>query len=86
VIGLSMGGFGSLHYAQARPDLFGHVASLSGGIDFGMVAIRAVVLAMEINLPGLVCSSVPEGTCASVGPYVDSDAIFGSPYPIFNAD
>lgn len=86
VIGLSMGGFGSMHYAQARPDLFGHVASLSGGIDFGMASIRAVVVASEINLPGLLCSSVPEGTCASVGPYVDSDAIFGSPYPIFNAD
>lgn len=86
LIGLSMGGFGSLHYAQARPDLFGHVASFSGGIDLSMAAIRAVVLAMELNLPGLVCSSVPEGTCASVGPYVDSDAIFGSPYPILNAD
>lgn len=86
VIGLSMGGFGSLHYAQSRPDLFGHVATLSGGIDFGMTEIRAVVLATELNLPGLPCSSVPAGPCPDYGPYVDSDAIFGSPYPFFNAD
>ncbi|MDM4718243.1 alpha/beta hydrolase-fold protein [Micromonospora sp. WMMA1363] len=86
VIGLSMGGYGSLHYAEARPDLFGHVAVLSGGIDFGMAEIRAIVLAMELSLTGPLCSSVPSGQCADHGPYVDSDAIFGSPYPIFNAD
>ncbi|HET6860043.1 MAG TPA: alpha/beta hydrolase-fold protein [Streptomyces sp.] len=91
VVGLSMGGYGALHYAEARPDLFGHVASLSGGIDFGMAEIRAAVLATELNLTGAWCavsSSTPSGTgkCTGYGPYVDSDAIFGSPYPIFNAD
>jgi len=88
VSGLSMGGSGALHYAQARPDLFGHVAALSGGLDFGMAEIRAAVLATELNLPGVWCaiSSAAPGTCADYGPYVDSDAIFGSPYPIFDAD
>ncbi|MFE0641749.1 alpha/beta hydrolase [Streptomyces sp. NPDC058877] len=92
VVGLSMGGFGSLHYAEARPDLFGHVAALSGGIDFGMGQIRAAVLATELNLTGAWCavssssSTSGSGKCTGYGPYVDSDAIFGSPYPIFNAD
>ncbi|GAA1153606.1 S-formylglutathione hydrolase FrmB [Kitasatospora gansuensis] len=92
VVGLSMGGYGSLHYAQARPDLFGQVAALSGGIDFGMWTIRATVLATELNLTGAWCaassssSSSGSGDCTGYGPYVDSDAIFGSPYPVFNAD
>ncbi|MGW0931893.1 alpha/beta hydrolase [Streptomyces sp. NPDC002644] len=86
VSGLSMGGSGALHYAEARPDLFGHVAALSGGLDFGMAEVRAAVLATELNLPGVWCavSSAPAGSCADYGPYVDSDAIFGSPYPIFD--
>ncbi|MFD3698043.1 alpha/beta hydrolase [Streptomyces sp. NPDC058646] len=91
VVGLSMGGYGSLHYAQARPDLFGHVAALSGGIDFGMWEVRGAVLATELNLAGAWCaasssSGSGSGNCPGHGPYVDSDAIFGSPYPIFNAD
>ncbi|WP_433544330.1 alpha/beta hydrolase (plasmid) [Streptomyces sp. CA-294286] len=86
VVGLSMGGFGSLHYAQARPDLFGHVAALSGAIDFGLAEMRGVVLATELSLAGAICGSSSSLGCPDHGPYVDSDAIFGSPYPIFNAD
>ncbi|MFB7669661.1 alpha/beta hydrolase [Kitasatospora sp. NPDC056138] len=91
VIGLSMGGYGALRYAENRPDLFGHTVSLSGGIDFGMGVIRGAVLATELNLPGAMCgassSTVPgTGKCTVDGPVVDSDAIFGSPYPVFNAD
>ncbi|WP_046776907.1 alpha/beta hydrolase [Streptomyces yangpuensis] len=91
VVGLSMGGFGALHYAQARPDLFGHVAALSGGIDFGMWQVRAAVLATELNLTGAWCASTTSGSagsgrCTGYGPIVDSDAIFGSPYPVFGAD
>jgi S-formylglutathione hydrolase FrmB len=91
VVGLSMGGYGSLHYAQVRPDLFGHVAALSGGIDFGKWEIRGAVLATELNLAGAWCaasssSGSGSGTCVGHGPYVDSNAIFGSPYPVFNAD
>ncbi|MBT2468000.1 esterase [Streptomyces sp. ISL-66] len=95
VVGLSMGGYGSLHYAQARPDLFGHTAALSGGIDFGMWEVRGAVLATELNLAGAWCavstssgsgSGSGSGDCAGHGPSVDSDAIFGSPYPFFDAD
>ncbi|MFD6109172.1 alpha/beta hydrolase [Streptomyces yangpuensis] len=91
VVGLSMGGFGALHYAEARPDLFGHVAALSGGIDFGMWQVRAAVLATELNVTGAWCASTTSGSagsgrCTGYGPIVDSDAIFGSPYPVFGAD
>ncbi|MEU3063746.1 alpha/beta hydrolase-fold protein [Streptomyces subrutilus] len=92
VVGLSMGGYGSLHYAQARPDLFGHVAALSGGIDFGLWQVRAAVLATELNLTGAWCAassssgSSGSGDCTGYGPSVDSDAVFGSPYPVFDAD
>ncbi|MFG2342324.1 alpha/beta hydrolase [Streptomyces yangpuensis] len=91
VVGLSMGGFGALHYAQARPDLFGHVAALSGGVDFGMWQVRAAVLATELNVTGAWCASTTSGSagsgrCTGYGPVVDSDAIFGSPYPVFGAD
>ncbi|MFB7763322.1 alpha/beta hydrolase [Streptomyces xiamenensis] len=88
VTGISMGGSGALHYAQARPDLFGHAASLSGGVDFSMAAFRGAVLATELNLPGAWCaaSTSGNGPCVDYGPYVDSDAIFGSPYPVLGAD
>ncbi|MFI5530372.1 alpha/beta hydrolase [Kitasatospora sp. NPDC051853] len=92
VTGLSMGGFGALHYAEARPDLFGHVAVLSGGIDFGRWQVRAAVLATELNVTGAWCaassSSGSSGSkdCTGYGLSVDSDAIFGSPYPVFGAD
>ncbi|WP_269857393.1 alpha/beta hydrolase [Streptomyces sp. RPT161] len=91
VTGVSMGGYGALHYAESHSDVFGHVASLSGGIDFGMPAVRGAVLATELNLTGAWCavstsSSSGTGQCTGYGPYVDSDAIFGSPYPVLNAD
>ncbi|MFJ5881453.1 alpha/beta hydrolase [Kitasatospora cineracea] len=91
VTGLSMGGYGALRYAEDRPDLFGHTAVLSGGIDFDMGVIRAAVLATELNLTGAMCaastSTVPgTGACTGFGPVVDSDAIFGSPYPVLGAD
>ncbi|GAA0299280.1 hypothetical protein GCM10010302_42280 [Streptomyces polychromogenes] len=88
VVGLSMGGFGSLHYAEARPDLFGHVAALLGGIDFGMWQVPAAVLGTELNVTGAWCASSSSGSgqCTGFGPVVDSDAVFGSPYPVFDAD
>ncbi|MFD3517617.1 alpha/beta hydrolase [Streptomyces sp. NPDC058657] len=86
VVGLSMGGFGSLHYAQARPDLFGHVAALSGAVDLGLAEMRGVVVATELSLANAICGSSSSLGCPDHGPYVDSDAIFGSPYPVFNAD
>ncbi|WP_328941083.1 alpha/beta hydrolase-fold protein [Streptomyces sp. NBC_00250] len=87
VVGLSMGGYGALHYAQARPDLFGHVAALSGAVDLGLWEVRGVVLATELNLPHAMCTASTSGSgggCPDYGPVVDSDAIFGSPYALFD--
>ncbi|MER5732571.1 alpha/beta hydrolase-fold protein [Streptomyces sp. NPDC002138] len=72
IAGISMGGFGALHYAQVRPDLFSQTASLSGDID---LSVRSMDLRMAV-----VASLV------GYSPSVDSDAAFGSPYPVFNAD
>ncbi|MBK1783580.1 alpha/beta hydrolase [Prauserella cavernicola] len=66
ISGHSMGGFGAFHYAESRPELFGHVGSFSGGLDLLNQAQRAAVVATT-QLPG-------SGT-----PTVPPDAIFGSP-------
>lgn len=43
IAGLSMGGYGAIHYAQERPDLFSYVASFSGAVDIEDFRVRAVV-------------------------------------------
>ncbi|MER8041628.1 alpha/beta hydrolase-fold protein [Streptomyces sp. NPDC094032] len=91
VAGVSMGGFGALHYAQVRPDLFSQTASLSGDIDLSVKSmdLRFAVVASLIDATGAICAS-SSGSCdPNASPYkpgVDSDAAFGSPYPVFNAD
>ncbi|MEV6684488.1 hypothetical protein AB0N28_03975 [Streptomyces sp. NPDC051130] len=65
------------------------MAALSGGIDLFMWEVRGV-LATELNLADLWCAVSPcssgSGHRADHSPYVDNDAIFGSPYPVFDAD
>ncbi len=53
VAGLSMGGFGAIHYAQERPDLFAYAASFSGALDLEDQGIRAVIAEQTIqnNMP-----------------------------------
>ncbi|MFF4172323.1 alpha/beta hydrolase [Streptomyces sp. NPDC001744] len=91
VAGISMGGFGAFHYAQARPDLFSQTASLSGDIDLSAnsMDLRFAVVASLIDAQGAACASA-SGICdpndSPYKPGVDSDAAFGSPYPVFNAD
>ena len=41
IAGLSMGGFGAVHYAQSRPDLFSYVASLSGALSLRHPLVQA---------------------------------------------
>ncbi|MGA5134852.1 alpha/beta hydrolase [Streptomyces olivoreticuli] len=72
IAGLSMGGFGAFHYAQNHPELFGQTASLSGDVD---LSVRFMVLRLAV-VASLVAYKPP----------VDSDAVFGSPYPVLNAD
>ncbi|MEU4269152.1 alpha/beta hydrolase-fold protein [Streptomyces sp. NPDC026092] len=91
VAGVSMGGFGAFRYAQSRPDLFSQTASLSGDIDMSVrsMDLRLAVVASLIDAQGAICGSA-SGVCdpkdSPYKPGVDSDAAFGSPYPVFNAD
>ncbi|MGK5640305.1 alpha/beta hydrolase [Streptomyces sp. URMC 126] len=91
IAGVSMGGFGAFHYAQVRPDLFSQTASLSGDIDLSVrsMDLRLAVVATLIDAQGAFCASA-SGVCdpkdSPYKPAVDSDAAFGSPYPVFNAD
>ncbi|GAA3221532.1 alpha/beta hydrolase [Actinocorallia longicatena] len=91
IAGISMGGFGAFHYAQRHPDLFSQVGSLSGDLELGanQMSLRLVVVASLTNVTGAICAS-SSGTVACDGnayaPGVDSDALFGSPYPVLNAD
>lgn len=43
IAGLSMGGFGALHYAARHPDLFGFAAAFSGAVDIRHPGIGKVV-------------------------------------------
>lgn len=91
IAGVSMGGFGALRYAQVRPDLFSQTASLSGDIDLSVKSmdLRLAVVASVTDAMGAMCAS-SSGTCdpdeSAFAPGVDSDALFGSPYPVFNRD
>src|SRR5207302_4677776 len=83
--GISMGGFGALHYAQDHPELFSQVATFSGADDISRdeAVIRAAVVATLTNIGAPLCgsSSSSSSTCAlNFGPTVSSDAIFGTPY------
>ncbi|MEU9098529.1 alpha/beta hydrolase-fold protein [Streptomyces sp. NPDC048361] len=108
--GLSMGGFGALHYAQRHPDLFGQVATFSGADDLSVdhMVMRGAVVATLTNAGAPLCgnaattvNAADTGTAANAvnavnavnascsltfGPTVSSDAIFGTPYPVFDAD
>jgi S-formylglutathione hydrolase FrmB len=45
VAGLSMGGFGAMHYAAAHPELFSFAAAFSGAVDILHPGVSAVVSA-----------------------------------------
>ncbi|MEU3642750.1 alpha/beta hydrolase family protein [Lentzea sp. NPDC034063] len=67
IVGHSMGGFGALHYAEHRPDLFSYAGSFSGGLDLRNSELRAAITATLVNP-------------ASGTPTVNADAIFGPPF------
>ncbi|MBB4895945.1 S-formylglutathione hydrolase FrmB [Streptomyces olivoverticillatus] len=88
VAGLSMGGFGSMHYAQAHPELFSQVGSFSGAVDLSIdhAVMRAAVVATLTNIGAALCGSSNPTCSLDFGPTVSSDAIFGTPYPVLNLD
>ncbi|MFG3497717.1 alpha/beta hydrolase [Streptomyces sp. NPDC047928] len=86
--GISMGGFGALHYAENHPELFSQVASFSGANDLSVnsAVMRGAVVATLTNVGAPLCGGAGSGCSLNFGPTVSSDAVFGSPYPVFNAD
>ncbi|WP_242586913.1 alpha/beta hydrolase-fold protein [Streptomyces sp. MST-110588] len=86
--GLSMGGFGALHYAQRYPGLFSQVATFSGANELSRnhAVIRAAVVATLTNIGAPLCGSSSPACSLNFGPTVSSDAVFGTPYPVFDAD
>ncbi|MEU7105684.1 alpha/beta hydrolase-fold protein, partial [Streptomyces sp. NPDC046215] len=86
--GLSMGGFGALHYAQRHPGLFSQVASLSGANELSVrhAVMRGAVVATLTNVGAPLCGTSGPACSLNFGPTVSSDAIFGTPYPILGAD
>lgn len=67
IAGISMGGYGAVRYAERHPDLFSQVASFSGDLDLSRASadLRAAVV----------------GSLTTFSPPVDSDALYGTPYP-----
>jgi diacylglycerol O-acyltransferase/trehalose O-mycolyltransferase len=51
-VGLSMGGYGALHYATRHPDLFGFAATFSGSVDILHPGVSAVADALSTNNGG----------------------------------
>lgn len=89
IAGVSMGGFGAFHYASNHPDLFSQTASLSGDIDLSAdsMDLRLAAVASLIDAEGVICASASGGCDGDpYKPAVDSDALFGTPYPVFDAD
>ncbi|GAA3209565.1 hypothetical protein GCM10010468_27010 [Actinocorallia longicatena] len=92
VAGISMGGFGAVRYAERHPDLFSQVATLSGDVDFSVASmdLRLSVVASLTDAAGVLCASSSDPDLCHqqdlYKPAVDSDALYGTPYPFLNAD
>lgn len=52
VAGLSMGGYGAMHYASRHPDLFGFAAAFSGAVDNLHLGISGVITASPLAHEG----------------------------------
>ena len=52
VVGLSMGGFGAMHYAARHPDRFGFAASFSGALDLLHPGVARTVGASPLVMGG----------------------------------
>jgi S-formylglutathione hydrolase FrmB len=49
ITGLSMGGFGAIHYAELYSDNFVYAASFSGALDLLNTDIQNIILNLVIN-------------------------------------
>jgi len=71
VAGFSMGGYGALHYAAQRPDLFVAAGSFSGNAD-----IASPAPFVELTGPGFWAVQT---LCGASGGGIDPTALFGDP-------
>jgi S-formylglutathione hydrolase FrmB len=62
VAGLSMGGFGSIHYAEDRPDLFSYAADYSGALDTGNFTTESAIYGEETGVVPGSGTPVPPGS------------------------
>ncbi|WP_446666023.1 alpha/beta hydrolase [Flexivirga sp. B27] len=78
--GLSMGGYGAVHYAFKHPDLFNHVSSYSGGLDMEDQAVRVAVIG-SVNYQGMGPFDSPFGS-----PIFPFDGAWKNENPVRHAD
>ncbi|KNX39392.1 hypothetical protein VV01_11080 [Luteipulveratus halotolerans] len=78
--GLSMGGYGALHYAFAHPDTYGHVSAYSPAADTEDQAIRTAVVG-SVTLQGMGLGDGPFGS--PVWPF---DGAWKAANPVRHAD
>lgn len=88
VAGISMGGFGAVHYAQARPDLFAAVSSYSGPLS-----LRTPVdfVAMDAGPVGdkpahAIFGASPQARAAAVDPMGHARALAGMRIGLYSGD
>ena len=62
IAGLSMGGFGSLHYAEDRADLFSYAAGFSGAVDTGNSTTESAIYGEETGAVPGSGTPVPPGS------------------------
>jgi S-formylglutathione hydrolase FrmB len=72
VAGLSMGGFGSMHYAEDYSQLYSYAAAFSGAVDTGNYTTESAIYGEET------------GAVPGSGPPVPPGSIFGPEYAPFN--
>jgi S-formylglutathione hydrolase FrmB len=74
IAGLSMGGFGAVHYAARHPDLFGFAAAFSGAVDLRHPGIGKVVR---------VSPQIMGGRRGDIfGEHVDDEAVWRAGNPV----
>jgi S-formylglutathione hydrolase FrmB len=62
IAGLSMGGWGSIHYAEDRPDLFSYAAGFSGALDLGNYTTESAIYGEETGAVPGSGTPVPPGS------------------------
>jgi S-formylglutathione hydrolase FrmB len=73
IAGLSMGGYGAVHYAEVAPNLFSYVASFSGALDTGNFTTEVTINAEEAGLVPGSGTPVPPGSIFGNNYIADSD-------------